>query len=176
MRIHLLDSRAVAEELAFNSIRPNLQLRYLMIGWIFYVLTGYSTVIFTNASRSWIGFLEGSIAVVVSVFGFFYSDRSNGGDGGDHFIVRFTCLLLPALLKAHIVVWGLYYLGGWAFQALIPKITFSSEVQAKRMIELIQHMPVIMTLVAAISTQVYVFLDVAHYLRKTCILSTEQSV
>jgi hypothetical protein len=50
MQIHLLDTRAVEKELLENRLSETSQATYLAVGWIFYIIMGYSTVVYSNAS------------------------------------------------------------------------------------------------------------------------------
>jgi hypothetical protein len=73
MRIHLLDSGAIVRELAENRLPETTRATYLALGWIIYIVTAYSTLIYSNASRSWIGVFEFASVLAVAVWGFVYA-------------------------------------------------------------------------------------------------------
>lgn len=106
--------------------------------------------------------------VAVIVWGFWYAFASNGGKGGRDFVGRFTCLLVPASIKANIIVWVLYYLLGWGFQASLPRLSFPSKESADWFITISSYLPSAMTYLASISSQVVLFAIVARHLKRIC--------
>jgi hypothetical protein len=166
MRIHLLDSGAIVRELAENRLPETTRATYLALGWIIYIVTAYSTLIYSNASRSWIGVFEFASVLAVAVWGFVYAYASNGGKDGRDFVVRFTCLLVPASIKAQVFVWGAYYVLGWGFRTLLPEISFSTQVRADQFIEITRYLPVVMTYLATVASQLVLFLIIAHDLKR----------
>jgi len=166
MRIHLLDSSAVEKEISENRLPETAKAIYLALGWIIYIVAGYSTLIYSNASRSWIGIFEFVSVLAVAVWGFVYTYASNGGKNGLHFVVRFTCLLVPASIKAHVFVWGLYYVLSWGFRALVPEFSFPTQAGADQFIEVTRYLPVATTYLAAVASQLVLFLIIAHHLKR----------
>lgn len=166
MRIHLLDSGAVERELLENRLSETAKAIYLALGWIIYIIAGYSTLIYSNASRSWIGVFEFASVLAVAVWGFVYAYASNGGKNGLHFVVRFTCLLVPASIKAYVFVWGLYYALGWGFRALVSELSFPTQPNADQFIEAIRYLPVAMTYLAAVASQLVLFLIITYHLKR----------
>lgn len=138
---------------------------YLALGWILYIVLGYSTIIYSNSSRTWMGFAEFASVLVVATWGLMYAFRSNGGKDGQDFIVRFTCLLLPASVVAHIAVWGTYYVLAWLFQGAVPELSFSTKESAGEFLQASRYLPFAMTYLAAVATQLVIFLIVAHHLK-----------
>lgn len=165
MRVHLLSSRAVARDLSENRLSESDRAMYLALGWILYIVLGYSTIIYSSSSRTWIGFAEFASVLAVAIWGLMYAFRSNGGKDGQDFIVRFTCLLLPASVVTHIAVWGMYYALAWVFQGAVPEMSFSTKEGADRFLEASRYLPFAMTYLAALATQFVIFLIIAHHLK-----------
>ena len=166
MRIHLLDSGATARELAENRLPEPTRAKYLALGWIIYIALAYSTLTYSNASRSWIGVFEFVSVLAVAVWGFIRAYVSNGGKNGRDFVVRFTCLLVPASIKAHMLVWGAYYVLAWGLRALLPELSFSTKAGADRFIEITRYLPIVMTYLAVVVSQLVLFLIIAHHLKR----------
>ena len=174
MQIHILDSGAVERDLSENRLSEAAKAIYLALGWIIYIAMGYSTLVYSNASRSWIGLLELACVLATAVWGFVYAYKSNGGKNGQDFVVRFTCLLVPASIKTYLFVWGAYYALGWGFRELVPEISFPSQSSADQFINITHYLPVIMTYLAAVASQLVIFLIVARNLKRIN-LSPQQS-
>lgn len=166
MRIHLLDAGAVAADLSEDRLTEAGRAIYLALGWALYVIVGYSTLIYSNVSRGWPGLLEGLSVLAVSAWGFFYSYSSNGGKEGRDFVVRFTCLLVPAFIKAHLFVWSSYYVLGMGFRAAVPRLSFPSKESADLLLEVSAYLPVVMTYLAVVGTQLVLFTIVANNLKR----------
>jgi hypothetical protein len=166
MQIHIFDSGAVERDLSANRLSEAAKAIYLALGWIIYVAMGYSTLVYSNASRSWIGLFELACVLTAAVWGFVYAYRSNGGENGQDFVVRFTCLLVPASIKTYLFVWGAYYVLGWGFRELVPELSFPSQLRADQFINVTHYLPVIMTYLASVASQLVVFLIVASNLKR----------
>jgi hypothetical protein len=138
---------------------------YLLCGWLFYALAGYSTLVYSNASRTWHGLFEFLIIAVIGIFGVLYAYKKNGGDDGEQFVVRFTCLLLPVSVNVYVVLWGLFHLLAWGFKIAIPSMSFSSEQAANQFIRIVQHdLPWAITFAFVVLTQLFIFLRISHHL------------
>jgi hypothetical protein len=166
MRIHLLNSGAIAKELSEDQLDERARATYLTLAWIISVVIGYSTLTYSNISRTWLGFFECISLVAVIVWGFWYAFASNGGKDGRDFLARFTCLLVPASIKANIIVWGLYYLLGWGFQASVPRLSFPSKESADLFVRITPHLPAAMTYLASLGSQVVLFAIVGRHLKR----------
>ncbi|MGH8248745.1 MAG: hypothetical protein ACREUU_20230 [Gammaproteobacteria bacterium] len=166
MRIHLLDSDAVERELVENRLNERARATYLTLAWIISTLIGYSTLIFSNVSRTWMGLLEGVSLVVVITCGFVYTFTSNGGQAGRDFVARFTCLLVPASIKANLIVWVLFYVLGWGYQAMVPKLSFPSKESADLFAQVAPYMPSVMIYVANVAVLILMFTMIARHLQR----------
>jgi hypothetical protein len=166
MPIHVLNSRRVAEELKRDAVTSREQVLYLLAGWVFYLALSYSTLIYSNISRTWIGAVEFVCVAIVSVVGFFYAYKTNGGEKGREFVVRFTCLLLPVSVQVYVLVWAFYYLFAWWFSQLLPNLSFASQASANQFIWFAQViLPPTVTLVFIALTQIIIFWKVANHIR-----------
>jgi len=167
MTVHVVDSSGLAEKLASGDVTTREQVTYLLVGWVFFALLGYSTLTYSNSALTWPGVLEAVAVVVITVFGIRHAYRSNGGDQGEQFVMRFSCLLLPVAIKVNAIVWGLFHLLGWFFRALFPSLTFSSERDAELAYWFAhQHLPWVITFIAVSVSHMFVFVGVAKHLSK----------
>jgi hypothetical protein len=175
MGIHLLDSSAVEKELSEDRVTEADRATYLTLAWIISVLIGYSTLTYSNVSRTWLGLFEGLSLVIIIVWGFWYAFVSNGGKRGRDFVARFACLLVPASIKANIVVWGAYYVLGWGFRWSVQRLSFPSEESADLFASIAHRLPVAMTYLANVASQVGVFWIIARHLRRISQYASEVS-
>jgi hypothetical protein len=132
---------------------------------VFYTVANYSTLIYSNASRTWIGLAEFVCVVAVIVFDVLYAYKRNGGHQGEQFVVRFTCLLLPVSINVYVIAWGPYYLLGWWFKKAIYQLSFSSQEAADQVIRFVQKdLPWAITLVFVVLTQLLIFWRISHHM------------
>lgn len=164
--IHLFDSGALEKELSENGLEERARATYLALAWIISTLIGYSTLTFSNVSRSWMGLLEGVSLVVVIARGFSYTFASNGGQSGRDFVGRFTCLLVPTSIRANIVVWPLFYALGWSYQAMVPRLSFPSKESADLFVRLAPYVPAVAIFVSNIAVLILVFVLIARHLKR----------
>jgi hypothetical protein len=112
------------------------------------------------------GIIEFASVFVIALFGFFFCYSRNGGANGESFVVRFTCLLVPAAVRTHIIVWGGYYAVGWCFFVVTPQLTFSSQEGADIYIAVSRNFSIGLTYLAVVICQLIPFLLVGRYLGK----------
>ena len=135
---------------------------------MFYALVGYSTVVYSNASRTWLGLIEFLVVAVINICGVLYAYRKNGGNNGEQFVVRFTCLLLPVSINVYIVTWGLFHLLAWVFKNSVYGMSFRSEQAADQFIRIVQYdLPWAITLTFVLLTQLFIFARISHHLATT---------
>jgi hypothetical protein len=157
--MHLVNTRRLVEDLAHGRVSERDKAYYLLVGLIFYILVGYSTLIFANQGRTWLGAFEAFMLVMIAVLGVQSSFQAGGGDTNTHFIVDFTCLLVPLSIKVYAAVWGLYWLFVWAYYAVAATgVEFESEGTARAVRFLSMHAGWFMTLLAVLVTQAAFFL------------------
>src|SRR4051812_14096445 len=99
--MHLLDDKALARELAHGRVSEREKAHYLLGGWLLYTAIGYSTVVFSNAGRTWLGLFEFLVVAIVAMTGFKWCYDLSGGDNERTFVVDFTCLLVPLTIKIY---------------------------------------------------------------------------
>jgi len=173
--IYLVDARALAIGLADGTVTAREKMTYLICGWIFFTLSSYSTLTFSNASRTWPGLIEGVSVILISIWGIRRAYQANGGDCGSEFVTRFTCLLFPVSVKVYLIVWSLYYLLAWPVRTVFPKLTFESEPTAELVGWFAQyHLPWVVTIVAVCVAQALILTIIAKHLscivRKTAVV------
>jgi hypothetical protein len=156
--VYLLNTRKLVEDLAANRVSPLDKVYYLLVGWVLYSAIGYSTLTFANVGRHWLGLFEFFMITVVAVLGMQRCYEVSGGDQNHHFVVDFTCLLVPLTIKVWVVVWGLYWLFAWPYNAIVgPDAVYSTEESARTAFFLSRHAGWLATLAAAIGCQVGLF-------------------
>jgi hypothetical protein len=73
---------------------------------------------------------------------------------------------VPASIKANLIVWGLFYVLGWGYQAIVPKLSFPSQESADVLARIAPHLPVVMIYVANVAAQIVVFTIIARHLKR----------
>jgi hypothetical protein len=155
--MYLLNTRRLAEELAHRRVSTRDKAYYLLLGWVLFIAIGYSTLVFSSASRTWLGLFEAFMVTVIAVFGVQSCYEAGGGDGNDNFVVDFTCLLAPLTIKIHVIVWGLFWLYAWGYHALVG-LRYENESTARLVAFLSQQAGYLATLAAVLATQAALFL------------------
>ena len=165
VKIRVSKTSSLAQELADGTVPQATQALYLLCGWLFYALAGYSTLVYSNASKTWLGLFEFLVIAVIGIFGVLYAYKMNGGGEGKQFVVRFTCLLLPVSVNVYVIMWSLYHLLAWGFKTAIPSMSFTSEQAANQFIRIVQHdLPWVITFAFVALTQLFIFLRISHHL------------
>jgi len=162
--MYILNSRKLAEDLVASRVSAHDKFLYLIYGWIFYVVVSYSTLIFSNAGRTFLGVLEFTIVSSVAFGGCFISYRRAikfGGSDIDSFIVDFTCLLFPLSIQAYSLVWFVNYATAWFITFIWSRLTFDSEIAANAAAVFTSNADWITTLLAVLSTQLLLFARMA---------------
>jgi hypothetical protein len=166
MQIRLWSLWKVERSLVEGRVTEAVSATYLAAGWLAYLAAAYSTLTFSNASRSWLGLAEFAGAVCAAAWGFLYAYQSNGGERGQDFVVRFTCLLLPASIRTQVFVWGTYHLLAMLIGAHLASLTFSSKEAADAFVRAAPYIPVVATYLAVIASQLVLFLVVGRSLKR----------
>ena len=157
--MYVLDTRRLAEDLAYGRVSNRDKAYYLLVGWVLYSAIGYSTLVFSNQSRTWLGAFEAFMIVVIAVIGVQSCYEASGGDNNDNFVVDFTCLLVPLTIKIYVVVWGLYWLAAWGYHAVaVTGVAYDSEDAARFVFFISRHAGYLATLFAVLATQAALFL------------------
>jgi hypothetical protein len=155
--MYVLNTRRLAEDLAHRRVSTRDKAYYLLLGWVLFIAIGYSTLVFSSASRTWIGVFEAFMLTVIAVFGVQSCYEAGGGDDNDSFVVDFTCLLVPLTIKIYVIVWGLFWLVAWGYHALVG-MSYESEGTARLVSFLSRHAGYLATLAAVLATQAALFL------------------
>jgi len=156
--MHVLNTRRLVEDLAANRVSNLYKAYYLLAGWVLYSAIGYSTLTFANNGRHWLGLFEFFMITIVAVLGMQRCYEASGGDEDAHFVIDFICLLLPLTIKIWVVVWGLYWIFAWPYNAMVgPDAVYSTEETARTAFFLSRHAGWLATLAAVIGCQVALF-------------------
>jgi hypothetical protein len=134
--LSLFSAGGLAVDLAHNYLAPRHKAYYLLGGWLLYLVLGYSTVTSSNASLTLVGLCELLVVAAVVVIGIYLCYEAGGGDENPHFLVDFTCLLLPITVQVYALVWGLYWALLWPYR-LIMKIA-----QSRSLLRMRQQRPI----------------------------------
>lgn len=155
--MHILNTRRLAEDLAHGRVSTRDKAYYLLLGWVLWIAIGYSTLVFSSASRTWLGLLEAFMITVIAVYGVQSSYEAGGGDRNGSFVVDFTCLLVPLTIRVYVTVWGFYWLFVWGYYAMV-NVTYESEGAVRLVSFLSRHAGYLATLAAVLATQAALFL------------------
>jgi hypothetical protein len=155
--MHLLHTRRLAEDLAHGRVSTRDKAYYLLVGWVLWIVIGYSTLVFSNAGRNWLGLFEAFMIIVIAVYGVQSCYEAGGGDENPSFVVDFTCLLVPLTIKVYVVVWGLYWLFVWGYYAM-ASASYESEGTVRLVTFLSRHAGYLATLAAVLASQAALFL------------------
>ena len=110
MRLHLVNAKALAGELARGEVDPEAQAHYLWIGFVFFNVIYYAGLAITIAPLwSLPSFFEAVAAIAINIFGVFQSFEAAGGRANRSFLVEFTCLYVPVTITTLVAVWALYW-------------------------------------------------------------------
>ena len=106
--MYIWNTGALITELASETVRESEKMKYLLVGSVIYLTTGYFTVL---PSSEWntIYFTEFVIALGITLFGVIRSYQNNGGSDGKYFLERFTCLSVPISIKCLIIFWPPFF-------------------------------------------------------------------
>lgn len=163
MTLHFLSAARLAEELASGKLSVRRKANYMLAGFIFNLIVGYSTLTGTNASRTWLGGYEFILLLVITIYGFERCYRASNGDSNQSFISDFVCLSLPVGVTTTLASWGAYW-GGWQlYQRVVLAMSFESEKTANILVWINNELPWIAVLLAMIlSTCFFYFRMIAH--------------
>jgi hypothetical protein len=162
--MYVLNTRRLVEELARGRVSERNKAYYLLVGWLLYVGFGYSTLVFANQGRDWLALFEVFMVIMIAVLGIQGCYEVSGGDSNRHFVVDFTCLLVPLTIKVYVVVWGLYWLLAWGHHSMLSA-TFYSEGTARMVAFFSRHAGWLMTLMAVLTTQAALFLRMRVHMK-----------
>jgi hypothetical protein len=155
--MYILNTRRLVEDLAHDRVSNRDKAYYLLAGWVLYSAIGYSTLVFANQGRTWLGALEAFMVIVIAVLGVQSCYEVSGGDANNTFVVDFTCLLVPLTVRVYFVVWGLYWLFAWGYLA-VTNFTYDSVEAARFVFFMSRHAGYLATLFAVLATQAALFL------------------
>ena len=80
MKFHLFSATNLVEDLAHERVSQRDRAYYMLAGFFFSIVLGYSTLTFSNAGRTWLGLYEFLLLVVTTVLGFERCYTASNGD------------------------------------------------------------------------------------------------
>jgi hypothetical protein len=170
MTLHFLSASKLVEDLAHEQLSPRDKAYYMLAGFIFSIVVGYSTLTSTNAGRTWLGLYEFLLLVVIAVYGFERSYSASNGDNGRSFISDFVCLSLPIGVTTTLVAWGIYW-GGWKlYQHIVLAISFESQRVVNTIVLINNELPWATVMVAMVLSNGIFYLRMVSHLKRLKIL------
>jgi hypothetical protein len=118
MAIHLFSVRPLVEKLAAGAVPAADQAKYLMLGFVVWLLPVYLYISPSSASRDpqWLlamTLAEGFMLAVVNVAGVSLCLRRCTVDPDRHFMKDFGCLYLPVSVLVLAATWGAFHAVVW---------------------------------------------------------------
>lgn len=170
MALHFISAGKLVEDLAHGHLSTRDRAYYMLAGFIFSLIAGYSTLIGTNASRTWLGLYEFLLLVVTTVYGFERCYSASNGDDNSSFISDFVCLSLPVGVTTALAAWGIYW-GGWLlYQHIVLTIPFESQQTAKTIAWVNNELPWLTVFLAMVLSNVVFYLRMISHLKRIKIL------
>lgn len=123
MAIHFWNTKALAKKLAHNGVSERDTYFYYVATTVMWTALSYYAIAM-GARIGWLFFYGILVVLVITVFGLAQCYQANGGDSGQHFVLRATCLSFPIALKINTVSVLLGWIQYFVFPYVIDGITF----------------------------------------------------
>lgn len=170
MKLHFLSATKLDEDIANERLSQKDRAYYMLAGFIFSAVVGYTPLTFTNAGRAWLGLYECLLILVVTIYGFERCYTAANANNNRSFISDFICLALPVGVTTTIIAWGIYW-GGWhIFQRIVLTMSFESEQAVKTMLWINNELPKVTVLLTVVLSNGIFFLRIASHLNRIKIL------
>lgn len=152
MKLHIFSARKVVQDLSRDEISHEHRAYYLLAGFVFSLIIGHCTLTGTNASRTWLGFYEFLILLLITVYGFSKCYFVANGNTNSLFVSDFICISLPVGVTTTFWAWLGYWGGWWIFHQIFLSQSFDSLNSAKMVVWINNELPwfsIIITMVAS---------------------------
>lgn len=127
MRLHLLNARRLAEDLAAGRVKSHEQAAYLaisFIAWLFPYYLGFavSPTSFPDAFATALYWSEFAMLVLINWFGLFHCLRQCRIDPSRHFMIDFGCLYAPVTIVVMAGTWALFHAAMWGVPRMLHNV------------------------------------------------------
>ena len=102
MNIQFVNTNKLATQLANNEVSEKTTFSYFLANTILWTLVLYYGPA-TGAKFTWLTVYDLAIVLIISIIGLLKCFQANGGNDGQNFLVRATCLSFPIGLKINIL-------------------------------------------------------------------------
>jgi len=152
--MYIWSGKKLSTALAKSQLSEFEKLKYMYVGSILLVTTGYFTL-YTGAEIDKFYYFEYFLAFLITFAGITLCFRNHGGHNQKGFIENFVCLNVPASIKLYIFVWLPYFL----FYQLVNPVTLGwSEEYAFTVYKVSQAS-------LALSSEIFFYLIMANYMK-----------
>ena len=111
MRIHLLGTAALVQELRAHEIDGEEQAAYVLSTALFFTFTYYSGLVAAGQPLwSFASFLEGAAISVIHIYGIFKCLEAAGGRENKSFVLQLSCLYVPVAITTDLTAWISFWL------------------------------------------------------------------
>jgi hypothetical protein len=150
--MRILSSKKMVGALAKRELTPRSIAYYMLLGTIFNLIVGYSTLTGSNASRTWLGLYECAILSVLTIYGFERCYAAADGENCGSFVTDFVCLSIPIGISTLFFTWLGYWIFWTAFGYVVREVSFGSESSAHAMLLLNAQLPWFSVFVAMLAS------------------------
>jgi hypothetical protein len=155
---HWLAPGVLAEKLSRDEV-SNREIAYftlanLVLGSVIY----YSGLAWGNPPWTALSLWEGTLVIVVTVFGMIQCFEASGGDNNPHFAAQFNCLSFPIWLWTTIVIWPAFWIISWAYRKWATVLISPNSEFADVFVYLAGRFGWFLTVVAIVGSQIMFFL------------------
>lgn len=165
MKLHIFSARKVVQDLADNKISQKYRAYYLLAGLVSSLIIGYCTLVGTNSSRTWLGFYEFLILLLITVYGFSKCYIVSNGDTNGYFVSDFICISLPVLVATTFWTWFAYWAGWWIFHKVFLSQSFDSLNSAKMVVWINNELPWFSILIAMVASTGFFYARMFFHLK-----------
>jgi hypothetical protein len=166
MKLHFLSTTKLSDDLVNSRLSQREKVYYMLAGFVFNIIAGYSTLMLSSASRTWAGIYECFMLVVITAYGVERCFDATNEDENKSLISDFICLSLPIGVTTTFAAWAAF----WAFWLLYKPLVLAAHIESQEIIKIIvwineNFYPISVLATVVISIAVF-YLRIATHLKK----------
>jgi hypothetical protein len=166
MAIYFFSPGKLASGLANGEVSDGEKISYMFAGIIFSIVATYSTVIGSNAGRTWLGLIEFTLILATTIYGFSSCYNSTDNEWRSLFISDFVCLSLPIGVIVTLFAWGGYWTAWTIFQQAVLIIPFEAPQTVDKIVLFNNKFPPVSSFIIAVSANYFFYSRMAFYLAR----------
>ena len=170
MTLHFWSAAKLADDLGHERLSQSTKAYYMLAGFAFSILVGYTPLTFTNSGHVWLGMYEGLFVLAITVYGFERCYTAAGGNNNTSFISDFMCLALPVAIKTTFICWGIYWGGWYMLQHLLVSTSFESQRAIKIVKFIYNDLARLTVLGTVVASNAIYYLSIASHLKRIAVI------